>query len=282
MFSKRTNLKIDFAMICLFTLQFSLVLAFSYGGLFNKQENLFLLFILMISMMLSYFTGLIPAVLYALAFDFIYASWQIYNNLMTGITISNDVYLWMLLMPTMCFLVAYSGRLIQKVQMENRTLRKLSSELITIDSITGFKTANVFFQDMGIFMNLSKRYNLDVSLMVLEFKYHTELLTIIGKEQFEVLVIEISDLLGGTTRFEDNKYVLNDYKKFAVLYVSDDKGSEILRQRIKERMLVLANEDTIFKKYKIELKVGIAKVKENYESPYELVEAAEKDMNYDL
>lgn len=282
MFEKRIHLKLDLSVIALFTLYFGLILAYVYGKLYQSEFNLILLSLLLVGTLGSYFAGLNLAFIGALVFDFIYATWRLYLNITTGLSIPVETYFWMLIFPAMFLLTGYAGGLIQKLQQSNKHLMQLNEEFVTVDAITGLKTSNVFFQDLATFMNISKRYDLNVSLMIIEFKYHSELLEIIGKNQFENLIVEISDLLGGTTRYEDYKYVLNDYKKFAVIFVSDEVGSEVLRNRIKEQVNVLAHEDTIFKKYHIELKVGIASVQKYHELPFELIEAAEKDMAYDL
>lgn len=275
--------KIDLYMTMLLTYYFMLCISFNFLNLSSNLENYIMFSILMIVSVLAYYTNITFALLSTIVIDFVYASYKLYLDFTNIEKVEFYAYYWVVLIPISATLVATLAKNIVLIQEQIIRLEKLSSELVMIDEATGIRNSSAFFNEMPIYMNMSKRYNLPVNLMLIRFKYKENLASLIGKEEFKNAFIKTSDTISNSLRYEDRKYVLDD-RTFAFIIISTQDGCEIVKSRVKENIsnMKLERKHRIHKNIKIEVEVGYYAYNDEVKDVFEFLELAKRELEYDV
>lgn len=275
--------KIDLYMTMLLTYYFMLCISFNFLNLSSNLENYIMFSILMIVSVLAYYTNITFALLATIVIDFVYASYKLYLDFTNIEKVEFYAYYWVVLIPISATLVATLAKNIVLIQEQIIRLEKLSSELVMIDEATGIRNSSAFFNEMPIYMNMSKRYNLPVNLMLIRFKYKENLASLIGKEEFKNAFIKTSDTISNSLRYEDRKYVLDD-RTFAFIIISTQDGCEIVKSRVKENIsnMKLERKHRIHKNIKIEVEVGYYAYNDEVKDVFEFLELTKRELEYDV
>lgn len=275
--------KVDLYMTMLLTYYFILCISFNFLNLSSNLENYIMFSILMIVSVLAYYTNITLTLLTTIIIDFIYASYKLYLDFVNIEKVEFYAYYWVVLIPVSATLVATLARNIILIQEQVKKLEKLSSELVMIDEETGIRNSSAFFNEMPIYMNISKRYGLPVNLMLIRFKYKENLANLIGKEGFKNAFIKTSDTISNSLRYEDRKYILDD-RTFAFILISTTDGCEVVKKRVKENIssMKLERKHKIHKNIKIEVEVGYYTYNDEVKDVFEFVELAKRELEYDV
>lgn len=234
---------------------------------------------------ITYFTTIITGLILNLVFVFGYGSYTIYIVAGQGEILSLGDYFWLVMTPLITLLVwllTQSNRLLQE---ENDRLLSQNSALATIDETTKLKNTLSYQHDMNTFMALSERYNIPLTMLVINIKFWDEIKRIMSADKFTNVLMELSDVSQSIVRTNDILYLLsNEPPTWGIVLFTDEEGAEIVMKRLKDRINEL-NELEYKEKYNasIHLRIGTAQYnKAEPVSPLELVAQAKRKMEYDV
>ena len=118
-------------------------------------------------------------------------------------------------------------------------------------------------EEMPVYINLYKRYNVHVSLILVRIKYGNRILKIVGKEYFNKVLVKCSEELSDSLRFEDRKYIVDD-DTFAFIIISDKDGASIVKNRLKKSIGELKmGKETLYNDLNIEVQIGSYTINES-------------------
>jgi len=234
---------------------------------------------------ITYFTTIMTGLILNLLFIFGYGSFTLYQAATLGDIVGAANYFWLIITPVFTIFVwlyTQSNRLLQE---ENHRLRNQNNSLAMIDEATNLKNTLSFQQDVTTFMALSDRYNIPLTLLVINVKYWDEIKRIMNTEKFSGVLMEVSDVSQSLVRSNDSMYLLNkENPTWGVVLFTDLEGSSIVMKRFKDKIDEL--NDAEFKhKFTVELqlKIGAAQYDmHNPVSPLELIAQAKRTMEYDV
>ncbi len=275
---------IDIIYMLIISMFFSLILIFSYLRLDENPYSVFLVFAAMVGTVIGYYTNIAASILYGILFVFLYGSIHIFANVASGVPVGNDVYLWMLIIPAFSVALGYYGSLISDIQTENLALKKENSEYVVIDKDTGLMSSQTFFNELQMYMKIHERYHIEVYLMVIRIRYENQLISILGQSKYEKMINEISKAIYAILREEDRKYILRDLHMFGCILLSNKDGDKYVKNRMKETINGMTFEDDpMINKIKLEVQIGLARFdSEQFSTPYEFFQTAERDLEFDV
>lgn len=275
--------KIDLYFIALFVDVFIIV---SYSFFFLNEKNItnfIMLGILFISMIYTYFSGIIKGLLASGIIVFIYATYKLYENFLNLKYTENYDYIWVVFIPLSAFIV---GKLVENINIIQNKSLKLESEykeLVTIDKNTGLSNLRGFYYDLDREISRVKRHKISLTLMIIKISYYDELKSVLGEESLRVVVEKVVAGIKESTRNEDIRYNLKE-STFAILMAETDvKGAEIVEDRIREK---IKNLNLYIKENKknidLEVKIGAVQYSKKISGALEFRELVEKELEYDV
>ncbi|KLE16659.1 diguanylate cyclase [Clostridium sp. C8] len=273
---------VDFYINLLIAYFFILSIIITFLNFQVNFENYIMLTILMIIALISYYFNVTISLVITLIIDFIYGTYNLYKNISTGISLNNEVYLWIVFMPLTAVIVSLVSRNILLLQNKVEELEDLNEELVMINPLTGDRNIKAFTNEIPIYISMNKRYNIPITIMIVKFKYGDRLKTIVGKDYFNNILIKSSGVLSESLRVEDRKYILND-STFVYILISDNSGSKVVENRLKENIKNIEMKDRKFNKnINLEIQVGSYTYEGDVKDPLELLKKAEKELEYDV
>lgn len=234
---------------------------------------------------LTYFTNLTTGLILAICIDFISLSLCLYISVTKGIQVRVLVYFWVVILPLVIIAIGNFIDKTVKLQETNVLLNRRLEELMILDEPTGLKNGTAFVYDAGAYMNIARRYGHDLVLMVVGIRYPREIEHLVGVAKMEQLIVDLSTLLEESTRKEDVVYII-DHKEalWGILMMTNDReGMSIVSGRVRDKVNNMHLEG--HKKgrgIKIELVIGQSLYTEHIETPVALLEAAKRQMQYDV
>lgn len=278
--------KIDIFMTIFIACFFIMCISFRYIETQNGQVNFqdyVMLTLTMIIALISYYTNVTFSLISVLVVDFLYSSYNLYRNIVQGISIDMEVYYWIIVIPIIAAVVLALARYLMGLQVQANNIYAKNKNFVMIDELTGIRNYSALFNEIPIYISMSRRYNIPLSLMILRFKYSKKLKNIIGKEFFENIIVKCSQILEDSLRLEDRKYVLNDEDAFAFILICDKKGCEIVKKRFKENIdKISMGKDDIFKNIRVEVEIGYYVYDENIKDAMDFINKAEMETRYDV
>ncbi|EOR26276.1 hypothetical protein SDC9_41441 [bioreactor metagenome] len=273
---------VDFYINLLIAYFFILSIIITFLNFQVNFENYIMLTILMIIALISYYFNVTISLVITLIIDFIYGTYNLYQNISTGISLNNEVYLWIVFMPLTAVIVSLVSRNILLLQNKVEELEDLNEELVMINPLTGDRNIKAFTNEIPIYISMNKRYNIPITIMIVKFKYGDRLKTIVGRDYFNNILIKSSGVLSESLRVEDRKYILND-STFVYILISDNSGSKVVENRLKENIKNIEMKDRKFNKnINLEIQVGSYTYEGDIQDPLELLKKAEKELEYDV
>ncbi|WP_138207368.1 GGDEF domain-containing protein [Haloimpatiens lingqiaonensis] len=169
------------------------------------------------------------------------------------------------------------------MQNINNKLRMQYKELITIDRTTGLGNIKGFYMDLDRAISRVKRHNINVSLMIIKISYFQQLNSLLGESKMVELLKGISKCVMDSTRNEDIRYKLSNDTLAILLEDTDIKGSEVVKERIKEKIKELSlQQKEKSKNVNIEVKIGVYQYNKDIENSFQFKELAERELEYDV
>ncbi|UJF36084.1 diguanylate cyclase domain-containing protein [Paenibacillus hexagrammi] len=233
----------------------------------------------------TYFTTVTTGLILNILFIFGYGTYTLYHTVVVGGVINTQNYFWLIMTPMFTvstWMLTLGNR---QLQQENEQLKKANESLATVDAKTSLKNTLSFQNDATVFMALSVRYHIPLTLMVLSVKYWDEIKRMIGEEQLMEAVQDLSKMGQTSIRTNDSLYLLNkDNPMWGMLLFTDRPGANIVIERLRSR-IDERNRTEFAEKYRVELILKIGAVEYHHEeisSPLEFIASAKKQLEFDV
>ncbi|MGM0417598.1 MAG: GGDEF domain-containing protein [Thermodesulfobacteriota bacterium] len=160
-----------------------------------------------------------------------------------------------------------------KITDLKKKVSKLSYEKKSEKKMIETEKANSFTQELTEEFNRNKRYNSDLSLMLISVDKLESLYEQVGNKAADAVIDDIQKICGSEIRPEGDYFARTDENEFCfILPSTDEYGAFSFAERINEKILKrkynLKNQ-----KLKITISIGIACL-ENEKEPFELLEHA--------
>ncbi len=247
-------------------------------------ENATMLFFTVMAIILVTFSSDIAAFIVVGSQLICYSTFKLFNLFENGIAINITSFAWLVLpfatvgsMKLFCY--GYN-RLI----VENGILKKQVEELVMIDPLTGLYNLRSFYYDMERQIRYTRRNNLPLTLMIIQLRYAQELNKILSKKNYDKLKQRIAEIIGDAIRVEDNQYSIDSDGSLALILTCDDKGGELVRNRIRAMIAEEGAFDNITNSsIRVEVQIAFMQYKEDMENDaVYFKKCVEKELQYDV
>lgn len=250
----------------------------------HSLTNAIFLGITLSLLVLTYFWGIVIGLIGNFTFVFGQIIWMIYLNAQEHATLPLGLSFW-LIMPIALSVALYFFTInVQAMQLQNGELQTALIEHGAFDSNTNLRTNTAYIQDARVAIENNHRFDLPVTLMVFRIRYYEEIRRMLSQDQLAQLVRELSQMIDGVTRVNDLAYYLdNRVPTWGVMLYTDLAGAAIVNERVKDKIVKNLEFSNKFKDINISLTSGIMSWDdEKMSGPYDLVEAAVKEIEYDV
>jgi len=254
------------------------------GGNEMLLENLTMLFFTVVSIILVTFSIEMAAFVVVGSQLICYTAYKLFNLYENGAVINTASYAWLILpMALVGSMKLFSlGR--NRLELENDVLKKQVEELVMIDPLTGLYNLRSFYYDIDRQIRYTRRNKLPLTLMIIQLRYAQELNKILSKKNYDGLKQRLAEIVGEAIRVEDNQYSIDQEAGLAVILTCDEKGGELVANRIR----AMIGEKSAFDKItdtSIKVDVRVAFVQYNDEMGNDAVhfkKCVEKELQYDV
>ncbi len=274
----------DSGFLLLIVLSF-ISIVFTAGDPNQYMQNIIFLNVAFLIAVITYFTNVTAGLILNLLFIFGFGTYTLYESLVVGGAISSPNYFWLLMTPlftVVTWMFSYASR---RLQSENEQLRKTNDRHATMDEKTNLRNSRSFQNDASIFMALSTRYQIPLTLLVINVKYWDELRRMISEDEMNDAILELSKVGQTSIRTNDALYMLNsDNPTWGMLLFTDRPGANIVIDRLRQKVKEM-NTAEFSARYKVELSLKIGAVQYEQESlttPLEFIVKARKELEYDV
>ncbi|QBD84489.1 GGDEF domain-containing protein [Clostridium tetani] len=279
----KTIKKLD-AYILLFLLDLFCILSFLF---FNIDKNTIIDFIMLsvlfLILFISYFKRTVWSIISSAISIFGLGSYTLYNNLVYGIEVIINTYMWMGAIPITAVLLAKIGEYINILEDTNINLQQECENLVTIDKTTGLGNIKSFYMDLDKEISKSKRYEKPLSLMMIKLEFYDEIKALIGEIKMKELLKEIGKIITSFTRKEDISCKLGQDTLAILMPETDKNGAEVVKARIKETLKEInLNKNKENNHINLDIKIGILQYDKTVENAFEFKKIAEKELEYDV
>lgn len=261
---------------------FALCLSIKALGFDNSFENYLMIEFVMMIALISYYSNITLALVVTLVTDFAYMSYKLYFYFSNNVSVDINTYYWIILLPITAVLVSLVSRNIIILQKENESLINENSKLVMIDEDTNIRNQRALLIELPIYMRMSIRHKVPVTLFVVRIKFAEKLKSILGKEEYKALLIQASEVFEKSLREEDIKYLI-DYRTFGFLTITDIDGAKVVKERFKENISKFDfSKESFYKNVRVDIQIGSYTFDNSIKDPLEFIKLAEKELEYDI
>ncbi|RIX47287.1 GGDEF domain-containing protein [Paenibacillus nanensis] len=249
------------------------------------MERILLLNFAMLAAIITYFTSMTFGLLLHIVFIFGYGTYTLYQAIVIGQTVGPDTYFWLLMTPLYTVAVWLLTLGMRQLQTENSSLKESNARLATMDRSTNLRNALLFQKDATVYMALSTRYGIPLTLLVMQVRYWNEVRRMISGEQMSEALFELSQMSEKSIRSNDTIYMLdNENATWGLLLFTDKEGATIVMDRLRSSARQLGGgERAGGYQVKLELRIGASQYgAESVKSPLDWIEKARKQLEYDV
>lgn len=279
---KKSGLIADAAYMGLLLILFFCII---YITAFSEQVTMGILALGLIFavMIITHFTSVTFGLILNIIFIFVIATFQIYRSFTGGIVVDSELYLWMAIGPVMTVVSHLVFREMQQTEEENIALKEAARKSVLVDTLTELKNRQAYQMEMPIYQRLAVRYDLELLLVVWEFRYEKDLKRMVGKGSVKEAVRQISEQMQGLLRKEDVIYLLEDDPyRWGTMMLTRRGAEDILTARIRKKFDSMDLRDILGKNApRLEMRIGLADAVEN-ETAGELYKKAVNELQYDV
>ncbi|WP_138752525.1 diguanylate cyclase [Paenibacillus sinopodophylli] len=280
----QSSLMSDIAFLLLFVISFISIL-FTAGNPDQYILNIILLNIAFLISIVTYFTSVTTGLIMNILFIFGYGTFTLYQTVALGDVVDIQNYFWLIMTPVFTMVTWMLTAASKQLQAEKEQLLKQNASLATMDERTNLKNSRSFQKDATVFMALSTRYSIPLTLMVVTVKYWDELSRMISQTQMTEMIYDVSKLNETSIRLNDSLYMLNtETPTWGMLLFTDEEGAGIVIKRLKEKVEQFNSVD-FAEKYKVELNLTMGAVEykpESIPTPLDFIVQARKRLEYDV
>lgn len=280
--SKKSSLTVDAAFMGLLLLIFlCIIFITSYSQ--RDAAGIFAMSLVFALMIITHFTSVTLGLILNIILIFIAVTVMIYLSFGTGFDVGGEVYFWMVISPVMTVVSHLIFRGTRQIEEENDTLKLYARKFILVDAFTGLKNGQAYQMEMPIYQRLSNRYELELLLMVWEFRYESDLKRMVGAGSVKESVRLISEQMQGMLRKEDVIYLLEEAPyRWGTMMLTRPGAEDILMERIKKKFDSMDLSDILGKNApRLEMRIGMAAAAEE-ETAGELYDRAVNELQYDV
>ncbi len=273
----------DLAFLCMLLLMIVCIL-FMIEDYDNLQRNTTILAIVMITVIITYFTSIAAGLMLNIALIFSYSFFVILSSAYKGVSIKPEIYFWIFWSP----LVTVSSYLFTRrtlfAEKENSEMHERVKCLSAVDIVTGLKYMRGFEQDGLVYMRISHRYNLELIMLIWQFRFQKELTLMIGEVELEKLVKQISQQIASSLREEDEIFMLDDNPyMWGTLLFTNSETTDVIIGRVEKQLKNIDLKNTSGRHaIQLDMRVGTAQYSEQIQTPLQFLEQAKKSAEYDV
>lgn len=277
------SLAADVAFVFLLLLLFVCMLFVSLNPDYFLFNGVALLIAFMV-MIVTYFTSITSGLIINIVLIFAFASYLLFGVLAKNTPIYSGSYFWIIMSPLLTTVTGIIFRDTKIVEKNYRELKRHMNEFAGIDEQTNLKNKQSYLVEVTTFRGIARRYNLRLLLIVCEFRYAHELKNLLGKDSLEKLAVEISHTSENTFRKEDVPYLLSSEPyRWGMLMLTQPNSEQVIKNRMREKfesvdMVSIAGKHS----FRLEMRIGAAYDSEEIETPFQLLEEAIDQMQYDV
>ncbi|MGG0811073.1 diguanylate cyclase [Paenibacillus alvei] len=280
----QSSLTSDGAFLLWFLLSF-VCIAFTVGEPSRYIMNMILLNVAFLIAIVTYFTSVTTGLVLNIVFLFGYGTFTLYQTVVEGGVVGAHNYFWLIMTPAFTVVSAMLTHGNRRLQAENEQLERKNASLATMDESTDLKNSRSFQKDAKVFMALSTRYHIPLTLLVVQVRYWDELKRMVSEEQMSKMIYDVSKLSETSIRMNDSLYMLNtENPTWGLLLFTDRDGANVVIERLKEKVASFNNVE-FAGKYKIELSLIVGALEyspETVPTPLEFISQARRQMEYDV
>lgn len=280
----KSSLLSDSALLLFFILCFICII-FMQSEPDRYVQNVLFLNLSFLIAILAYFTSVTAGLVLNICFIFGYGTYILFQSVTQGGTVDSLSYFWLLMTPALTLASWMLSHTQKQLQAENEQLKLQTAALATLDEQTNLRNTRSFQRDATIFMALSNRYNIPLTLLVIGVRYWNDLSRLVRAEELAEMIHDVSKLSEESIRLNDSVYLLQtDNPLWGLLLFTDRDGVEVVIQRLKEK-IVHFNRVEFAHKYKVELTLitGAAFYEpKTVQTPLEFIALARKQLEYDV
>ncbi|MFU1795978.1 diguanylate cyclase domain-containing protein [Paenibacillus azoreducens] len=280
----QNSLLSDTAFLLLFVICF-IHIVFTAGEPDHYMINMILLNVSFLIAVITYFTNITVGLILNIVFIFGYGTYTIYQTVVVGEPLQSYHYYWLIMTPVLTVVIALLTFANRRLQQEAEQLQKRNASLATLDERTNLKNSRSFQSDATIFMALSNRYEIPLTLLVMTVKHWDEMSRMISEAQVTEMIYDISRMSETSIRMNDSLYMLNaDHPTWGLLLFTDQDGAKVVVQRLKEKVESF-NTIEFSNKYKLDMKLTVGAIQYNpdeIEEPLDFIAKARQKMEYDV
>ena len=274
--------KIDILITILIAFFFAICLSFKILQFDGNFENYIMLELLMVVGLLSYYTNITLSLIITLGCDFAYMSYKLYNSIVKGDVITTNTYYWVIVLPIAALIISLLSKNVISIQERLTELTEENSNLVTIDEDTQIRNERALMMELPIYMNISTRHKIPLTLFIVRLKFAQKLKNILGKSEYKELIIQSSKVFEQCLRVEDVKYIIDD-STFAFLTITDEEGAKIVNKRFREKIEEFDfSKKSLYKNVKLDIQIGKCTLDDSIENPLDFIKLAEKELEYDI
>jgi len=281
---KQNSIVSDGAFLLLLMICFVSIL-FMAGDPDRYIQNIIFLNVAFLIAIVTYFTTVTTGLILNIVFIFGFGTFTLYQTIVVGDVVGSQNYFWLIMTPLFTLVTWMLTSAQKQLQNENDQLHKRNDSQVTLDESTNLKNNLSFQKDATVFMALSARYKIPLTLMVVNVKYWDELKRMISEEKMTEAVYDLSILNENNIRTNDSLYMLDkENPTWGMLLFTDRMGANLVIDRLIESIAEF-NKVEFAAKYKIELSLKIGAIEydsELIESPIDFIVKARKQLEYDV
>lgn len=280
---KNNKLLSDLALLGFLLLIF-IIVVFATFDQSSFVQNIIFMNVALLLAIITYFTTITAGLILNLVFIFLQGSYALYESISKSETFGASLYFWLVMTPLLSVMLYMFSYHTQKLQEENRQLERKNRQLGTLDDETRLRTMSAYKEDAQVFISTSRRFNLPVAMVVIQVKHWNELYRMLSDEQISDVVKRVTSTMQQAIRDNDILYVLErENLTWGLLLFTDQAGARIVTERIKQFFAESIRDFSTENKIDIDIKTGAAEYnQETIHSPYDFVEAAVKELEYDV
>jgi GGDEF domain-containing protein len=247
-------------------------------------QNVLYLCCTVLLLMITYFGGLVASLIANMAFIAIQLLILVYQYVNEDAFINWKLVFWIVLPLLLCLAVYLVNHVQISLQKENAQLKAALIERGAFDVDTKLRTTVAYIEDMQVFIETHERFDLPVATACIKIRYFNELKRMMSPQQLKKLLEITSSAISETTRDNDITYLLErDDPTWAVLFFSDEVGTKIATNRIKEAFDKRLQATPELATLAVSMMIGIAKWDpETMKGPYELMDSGIRETQYDV
>lgn len=254
------------------------------GGLDLIAENMVMIFFIILATVLVTFSFEMAAFVVVGTQITGYTAYKLFSLYNYGAVINLSSYAWLILPIAVVgsMRIFCSGR--NKLEQENNLLKQQIEEQVMIDPLTGLYNLRSFYYDIDKQIRYTRRNKLPLTLMIVQLKYSLELKKILSRTNYDKLLQRFAEIVGDAIRVEDSQYSIDKEGGLAILLTCDEKGGELVKNRIRSML----NEKGAFDRItdtSIKVDVKIAYVQYSEEMGNDAIyfkNCVEKELQYDV